>query len=679
MIFKKFYFLLLFFCGLVLCTLQGFAENVENPLKGLTLAQHEQLIKKSTNRDTVFKLLTRKARFMSLKNYDPKKIHKLCDSLLMLPAANKAPEQTIVLYRIKSRLHFSFPNELDKAKIYAEKALNLLATLPRTDEHQKQEIKIRSNIATILGAQGFPEKQQKICFELIPLAKELKDSVNLGNIYRNIAIIYINRAGIDNIKKSISYLQLFEHYRPNISPNDEDFAKIDEIYCSIYIGQNDIKNLTKAIEKFKKKEKFLPLNSPYLASLYWAEGTLATLEKNYTKAVDKFSISIDLAKKSNNVMTYTNSLNNKLNALLELKDWKKAAEILELLRLSTLNSPNNQNLNYYIYGAKFHEFQHNYKKAYAFLEQYAVKADSLNALQITDKLHVLEQHFSVEQKEQEIKLLEIENERKNILLHKNKIISYFLMFIILCIIVGLFMYIRSKDREKLLQENQIKLLTLEMEAQKQNNTIGRMNLMKSIEENERMRIANDLHDGLSGLLSGLKIAIQKLKITYNYPLLVQKFDELSTNIDDTKDELKRIVYSLSPKIIEKYGVIEGLKQYCKKLNQPNFTIKLQVIDFNDTISLDNQIMMFRLIQEMLNNVIKHAHASQTIVQIQSIKDQCLITVEDNGRGYDQQLETSKLGMGLKSIQERVKALNGTLEVDSKLNEGTSIYISCYPY
>lgn len=239
---------------------------------------------------------------------------------------------------------------------------------------------------------------------------------------------------------------------------------------------------------------------------------------------------------------------------------------------------------------------------------------------------------------------------------------------------------KPKKRNKILAKKEYDLLEASLEEEKQSRIIYEMKLLKIIEDRERNRIATDLHDSLGGLLSSIKIALYDFQ--ESAPLSENEMNHLSRilhYVDDTKQELNRIVYNLTPLIVKKFGLLEAIKQYCKKIQTDKFRIALQLIKVPSQIVVEDEITFYRIIQEVLHNIVKHANATHVLLQIQTDKSGMLaLSIEDNGDGMN--LETARLkgGLGLKSIYSRVQNLNGKISVESNKNEGTSIYITCYP-
>jgi len=184
------------------------------------------------------------------------------------------------------------------------------------------------------------------------------------------------------------------------------------------------------------------------------------------------------------------------------------------------------------------------------------------------------------------------------------------------------------------------------------------------QEEERKRISKGLHDGIGQNLLLIKNALQS-----------EKIDGAKTMVTTTIEEVRSISRNLHPFQLEKFGLTKSLESMIEELDQSFkeiiFTEEIDAI--NDLFSKEQEINIYRIIQECSNNIIKHANASAARIVVQKQNHNIEIIVYDNGKGFD--LEKNKdiiNSLGLKSIRERVKYLNGTVLFDSKINKGTKI-------
>lgn len=281
----------------------------------------------------------------------------------------------------------------------------------------------------------------------------------------------------------------------------------------------------------------------------------------------------------------------------------------------------------------------------------------------------------------EINRLKIDNEKAEIMRQRNRLFIAGLAISLFFIITVLFLVLKAQKRNKILGKQAYDLLEAKLEEEKNNRTIAEMTLLKDVEHRERNRIATDLHDSVGGLLSSIKIALFSYQESNNLSSeALAHTDRVLDYVDETKQEINRIVYNLTPLIVEKFGLLEAIKQYCKKIQSENFIIDLQIINVPSKIVVEDEIMLYRIIQEIMHNIVKHAGATKALLQVQTDNESgmVIISIEDNGKGMNVEEAKSKGGLGLRSLYSRVKNLNGKIHIESFPDEGTAVYISCFP-
>jgi len=195
------------------------------------------------------------------------------------------------------------------------------------------------------------------------------------------------------------------------------------------------------------------------------------------------------------------------------------------------------------------------------------------------------------------------------------------------------------------------------------------------EETERARIAYELHDSIGGQLSTISMYFGTIK--EKYPVLRQAGDyrEAMSLLDDTLKEVRKTAHNLMPELILRYGLVEAIRIFCKRVQR---TQKIN-IDFQHhgkigALSSNFELSIYRIIQELVQNILKHAEATEALVQF-SMHDHILgITVEDNGKGIKEHAEAVTAGMGIRSIDTRIKGLNGSFTIRSIAGRGTTAYI-----
>ena len=222
---------------------------------------------------------------------------------------------------------------------------------------------------------------------------------------------------------------------------------------------------------------------------------------------------------------------------------------------------------------------------------------------------------------------------------------------------------RLKQREELYQ--------LEIDKERQNSKISTLTALLEGQEQERERLARDLHDGLGGLLSGTKIQLTQLNDTINNETK-SKLTQSIQQLDGAVDELRRVAHNLMPDLLLNYGLEEALKEYAIRMSNSTLDLDVQFLSYTKTLHQDTQLLVYRIIQELVNNSIKHAQPSQIIIQFVEDETAYSVTVEDDGIGFEIEEAKKRQSAGLYNIQSRIQFLKGTLNIHSEKNMGTSI-------
>ncbi|MFZ4771259.1 MAG: sensor histidine kinase, partial [Ferruginibacter sp.] len=193
------------------------------------------------------------------------------------------------------------------------------------------------------------------------------------------------------------------------------------------------------------------------------------------------------------------------------------------------------------------------------------------------------------------------------------------------------------------------------------------------QETERTRIAKDLHDGFGGLFSTIKMYFSTLQyeqpILKDDPLFIKSYEL----VNSASEEVRRIAHNMMPEVLIKMGLLQAVQELCNSISAGKLLqTKLQTYGMEKRLNASTEVMLFRILQELLNNIIKHAKASEAIIQFNKDGNRLSIIVEDNGHGFNLQETDNKTKAGLASVQSRVSYLNGKLSIDSQKETGTTI-------
>lgn len=305
-----------------------------------------------------------------------------------------------------------------------------------------------------------------------------------------------------------------------------------------------------------------------------------------------------------------------------------------------------------------------YAEAYAALKEYSQWNDSLQTGERAKTFAELESRYQGEKKDAQIQLQQVTIRRKQL-----QNIALIAGAVVLLILFGL-VYLNHRNKRSL-QQQRIR----ELETEKQLTTTQ---ALLQGQEDERSRMAKDLHDGLGGLLSGVKLQLGAMKGNMILSEETGKaFNNALNKLDESINEMRRVAHNMMPEALLRLGLQEALQDYCEGLSDgQSFRIETSFFGLEQKLMPADAVVVYRIVQELVNNAVKYAHASEIVVQVIREKEDLSITIEDNGAGFDVAKLASKPGAGLKNVEARVKYLKGHMDIQSVPGKGTSIHIDC---
>lgn len=325
--------------------------------------------------------------------------------------------------------------------------------------------------------------------------------------------------------------------------------------------------------------------------------------------------------------------------------------------------------NAYHYLSESYAGLQNFPKAFYYMKEYAVIEDSLRAQNNAQAVAKIEDQYYQERNQKVLLQKELLLTQKDSQLkRKNLWISVISLggILFLALLYGTIRNIRSKNR---LQQKEMNILEKDKELD-----IVKAKLVGI--EDERNRISKDLHDGVVVQFSAVKMNLSMLAESHSSLMDAADYKQIIKRLDEATAELRKTAHNLMPGTLLKTGLSEAVYYFCKDIEQSS-ALTINVQQFNDIprILPEVELSIFRILQETLQNILKHAHAKQVFVQL-SCNDLLLnITIEDDGIHWnDQYLSQSRKGVGLKNIRERIDNLKGTWDISSSETGGNSVYI-----
>jgi signal transduction histidine kinase len=219
-------------------------------------------------------------------------------------------------------------------------------------------------------------------------------------------------------------------------------------------------------------------------------------------------------------------------------------------------------------------------------------------------------------------------------------------------------------------------------SSKTSSTKNRKELLrvKSIfegEQKERSRLGRELHEGIGAMLLAMNQQLETYKSKHKADAEDEDLDQLMTLVNDTSKELRNTIHNLIPETIVLQGLEEAISNFCQQINrEKKLEIQLYTNGNWSEVSQDISLNIFRIVQELVHNIIKHSNATIAAINIVLLDGNVKMIVEDNGKGINK--ESRSKGTGLRNIRWRVASLKGLMSVESAIGKGTIIHIAI-PY
>ncbi len=306
--------------------------------------------------------------------------------------------------------------------------------------------------------------------------------------------------------------------------------------------------------------------------------------------------------------------------------------------------------------------EQDYKQAYSDLQKSINQRDSILS---KDKISIIEDlktRYQTEKKEERIKDLNLQAKIKDLEISKKNSLLWFVFFLLALLLLSIWLYVnRRKIKNK---------ITLQTEIIRQQDLATKAVL--DAEERERRRIASDLHDGvgqiLSAALMNLNGHIEHNENTENN----SRLEKCLALVNESYDEMRTISHQMMPNALIKSGLTAAIREFLNKIDENQVKITLDISGFKNKLDDQLETVLYRVIQESVNNVIKHAKASKLSIQLHKDEEGITIAIEDNGVGFSQ--TTNKEGIGLSNIKSRITFIKGSVEYDSAPGKGTLVNI-----
>lgn len=541
-------------------------------------------------------------------------------------------------------------------------------------QNKKKIARLYNNLGVLYEEKNEPIKALQYYHNSIKLRDSIQDKRGLIISYKNIGAFYIE------MKKYRKALIELEKGR-KLGLELQDSIQLASILTNVGSSYNYIGELDSAFIYFNQslaiKEKIQDKNQE---AVYNNIGLIEEKRNNFDLAIEFYEKSITIAKKNKNELQLIDVYHN-IGRTYKKKDlFNKALEFyFKALKLAEKHKREYRVLDILSGIGKAYELLGDYENANLYNEKHIVIRNQLEAQarKNEEAINLLNEQRNNEQNKNKVlkiekEKLEAENNTKT-----TQLIGLIVGSILLSILFFmLFKYYRQKKEKEIAIQNE-KIKQGEIEELLKTQELKSIHAMIDGQEKERKRIAQDLHDRLGSMLSVVKIHYKSVeenleKMKADSKIQYEKANEL---LDEACVAVREISHNMVSGVLTKFGLIPALHELKQNVeNTGELEIELVDYGFDDRVANETEINIYRIIQELISNIMKHANAKEVSIQLLKKETNINITVIDDGDGFNTHVIKNFSGMGIKGIQSRVENLQGEVVFDSGKGNGTTVTI-----
>ncbi len=438
-------------------------------------------------------------------------------------------------------------------------------------------------------------------------------------------------------------------HQATLLERDGKFQEADALYNEVY--------------KLRLEQK----DSVGLGYILLDLSNMALRKNDLKKAINYIEQSTLIRKQIGDKMGVAINLVQMGEAYFSVKDYKNAIRFMNE-GLKQAEAINYIDFIRYTYDqlAKVYAEMDDYKLAFLSQQKSYAFNDSLYSTEKAKAIADTQTKYETEKKAQEIILQRAQLVAQQATLKTTYIIIVSLFItVMLAIVIFILVRNRHKREQQLLQnENELSVREAYIQATIQS------------QENERKRFAEDLHDGMGQLISALRLSLNPINKNNSQESRVDMVSKAEGILTDMNREIRSIAFNLMPHTLIQYGLVPALSEMAERINQSSdLVVRISSFDVPDRLNEVQEINLYRIIQEWINNIMKYSGASLIEVQLVGHDQEIVLTVEDNGNGFNSDTLKFSSGNGWKNIQSRLNLIKGSIEVDSQPGKkGTTLVV-----
>ncbi len=540
-------------------------------------------------------------------------------------------------------------------KILMEEYTQQAISFAKKHKNKKFEASYRISYGMSLYFKGMMDRTLEEYLTALKLAEDINDKKLMSRVLHEMGVFY-NKNGMRD--KGIASIEQSVEYARTINDTDGVARSLNSL-GALYEQNNELENALSCYQE--SLQKYTLLKSDLGSSYSYSNiGLIYLYKSDFKNAKQNLEASLNLRLKLNDVNAIAMSYIDLAELYKAQQNYLLAIEQANLC-INYAEKVSYKDIIQYAYNliAQSYAALKQFDKAYEYKQLHQNLKDSLFNLKKSEQIAYMQTKYDTDKKEQQIKIQALEISKRNTYL-----VVSILIFLALLVVLYL-MY----NRYKLNQSNR-----LQLEIIKQQDLASRAII--EAEENERKRIAGDLHDGIGQLFSAVKMNLSGLsdRITMHDDDTKLLYDKTIAMVDESCTEVRSISHNMMPNVLLKYGLSTAIKDFISKIDSRKLKVYLELEGINVSLDSSVETVLYRVIQESVNNVIKHSNASRLDIQINKDEDGISVSIEDNGKGFDTTNAEKFEGIGLKNIITRVQLIKGFVEWDSSPDNGTLVSI-----
>jgi signal transduction histidine kinase len=547
---------------------------------------------------------------------------------------------------------------------YREAIRNFQASIAQFQKASRIDKIIRclANIGTMYEVMGKPDSAMQCYMQAAQRLETTTDYISLGHVYCSIGVLHGNNK---NYPQAITYktkaLAIARQQR-DTALLVETLTELADTYGEISEPQKGLPLAYEALPLAKSLN-----TSPVLATMFYTLSALQAGLHRADSAILNARKAIRYADATDDETMYTASA---LNLAQGYNLQNRQAERLAVLK-SALQKAKGAGAvivldDVYKNMADAHSKLGQYQDAYNAYLNYMLYKDSVLNEKHDRTITELQVKYETAENEKALSQKQLQLTQKDLQIQKGyNYLYYTLAGLLVALLIAALLLLQSRHK-KLVHAKQLQAVEQQKELQ----------LLQAVmqgEERERSRIAKDLHDGVAGMLAAVKMHFSSIPMDCSRSTRTEGYLQGMHLLNEAAAEIRKTSHNLMPEVLFQHGLDEALRRYCSSLYNSK-TLQVQydswgtISRFKDSFELS----VYRIVQELINNIIKHSKASLATVQLNQQESLLCISIEDNGTGFGKP-ETSD-GMGLRSLRSRIKAMNGRMEMNTDPASGVTAYL-----